>query len=249
METSAPDATSFQPLAARVALTALLIRSTSSWSHCSGCGRRAGAKPHRGESPSRTPKCSRQRKDPRSPPKERRSRRNQATAVLRFVMASSGCSTRSESRNRLLVCFVNKRLAFGSGITSWRHVEQLQALGITHVINLRFNRHGKKEKSFKVLWIPFRDDKQPRPQWFYRKTWKFYSKAMKQPNSKMFIMCRVGICRSASLAYFLLRGSGMNCEEAHDVVVRTRRAASICKAYGAAGESWLSAHRSGCDIR
>src|ERR1700722_4281641 len=113
-----------------------------------------------------------------------------------------------------------KRLAFGSGITSWRHVEQLQALGITHVINLRFNRHGKKEKSFKVLWIPFRDDKQPRPQWFYRKTWKFYPKAMKQPNSKMFRMCRVGICRSASLAYFLLRGSGMNCEEAHDVVVR-----------------------------
>ncbi len=35
-----------------------------------------------------------------------------------------------------------KRLAFGSAITTWRHVEQLNALSITHVINLRRNKHG-----------------------------------------------------------------------------------------------------------
>jgi hypothetical protein len=103
--------------------------------------------------------------------------------------------------------FVKKRLAFGSGITNWRHVEQLEALGFTHVINLRRNRHGKKEETFKALWMPFRDDKQPRPRWFYRKAWNFYSLAMEQPDSKLFVMCRVGICRSASLTYFLLRGS------------------------------------------
>jgi hypothetical protein len=45
--------------------------------------------------------------------------------------------------------FTTKRLAFGSGIKTWRHVEQLQALGSTHVINLRFNHHGKKVRKFK----------------------------------------------------------------------------------------------------
>lgn len=135
--------------------------------------------------------------------------------------------------------FVNKRLAFGSGITRWRHVEQLQALGITHVINLRRNRHGKKEKTFKTLWMPFRDDKQARPPWFYRRAWNFYSKAMDQPHSKVFVMCRVGICRSASLAYFLLRGSGINETQAQNAVTRARRAASIYKAYRESGESWL----------
>jgi protein-tyrosine phosphatase len=135
--------------------------------------------------------------------------------------------------------FVNKRLAFGSGITSWRHVDQLQALGITHVINLRFNRHGKKEDSFKSLWMPFRDDKQPRPRWFYRKAWKFYSNAIEQPNTKVYVMCRVGICRSASLAYFLLRGSRMNSQQAATMVLRARPAASICRAYRETGESWL----------
>jgi protein-tyrosine phosphatase len=141
------------------------------------------------------------------------------------------------------VCFVNKRLAFGSGMTSWRHVEQLRALGITHVINLRFNRHGKKEEAFKALWMPFKDDKQPRPRWFYRKAWNFYSKAISQPNSRIFVMCRVGICRSASLSYFLLRGSGMDRERAQRVVVAARPAASICKSYRQAGESWLASNR------
>jgi protein-tyrosine phosphatase len=136
--------------------------------------------------------------------------------------------------------FVNERLAFGSGISSWRNVEQLEKLGITHVINLRFNRHGKKEQSFKALWMPFRDDKQARPRWFYKKAWLFYSKAMERPDSKVFVMCRVGICRSASLTYFLLRGSGMNGELAQGTIVRARPTASICRAYREAGESWLA---------
>jgi protein-tyrosine phosphatase len=135
--------------------------------------------------------------------------------------------------------FVNKRLAFGSGITSWRHVDQLKALGITHVINLRRNRHGKKEKTFKNLWMPFRDDKQARPRWFYKKAWNFYSKAMEEPESRVFVMCRVGICRSASLAYFLLRTSGVASEAAQVAVGRARAAASICKAYRECGELWL----------
>ena len=135
--------------------------------------------------------------------------------------------------------FVHKRLAFGSGIKTWRHVEQLQTLGITHLINLRFNRHGKREETFKVLWMPFRDDKQSRPRWFYREAWNFYSKAMKESDAKIFVMCRVGICRSASLTYFLFRTSGVAIESARETVARARPAASICRAYRDAGESWL----------
>jgi hypothetical protein len=65
--------------------------------------------------------------------------------------------------------FVTKRLAFGSGITKWRDVEQLERLGITHVINLRRNIHDKKVRQFECLWLPFNDDKQPRPRWFYER--------------------------------------------------------------------------------
>ncbi len=76
--------------------------------------------------------------------------------------------------------WVTKRLAFGSAITTWRHVEQLQTLGITHIVNLRHGKHGKKVKQFKNLWLPFRDDMKPRPKWFYRSALRFYVKAMQQ---------------------------------------------------------------------
>ena len=69
--------------------------------------------------------------------------------------------------NGMKVFWVSKRLAFGSAITTWGHVEQLQALGITHVVNLRHGKHGKKVCQFKNLHLPFKDDKKPRPRWYY----------------------------------------------------------------------------------
>ncbi len=42
--------------------------------------------------------------------------------------------------------WVSKRLAFGSAVTAWGHVEKLQALGITHIINLRHGKHGRNPR-------------------------------------------------------------------------------------------------------
>jgi Dual specificity phosphatase, catalytic domain len=135
--------------------------------------------------------------------------------------------------------FVTERLAFGSGIKTWRHVEQLQKLGITHVIDLRFNRHAKI-KAFKSLRLAFKDDKQPRPRWFYRKALGFYKNAMHQPGSKVFVMCRMGICRSASLTYFLLRSSRKSDPQAHALIIKARPSAAIGHAYRASAQAFIS---------
>jgi hypothetical protein len=76
------------------------------------------------------------------------------------------------------VFWVSKRLAFGSAITTWQHVEKLQARGFTHVINLRHGKHSKKVREFKNLWLPFQDDMKSRPRWFYRCALRFYKRAM-----------------------------------------------------------------------
>jgi hypothetical protein len=136
---------------------------------------------------------------------------------------------------------VTKRLAFGSAVTTWGHVEKLHALGITHVINLRHGKHGKKIREFKSLWLPFRDDMKPRPRWFYRRALYFYKRAMRKPNTKMFVMCHRGICRSPSLTYFLLRGaSGFTHSHAQNVVLRVRPRAIIARAYREGGEIFLA---------
>jgi hypothetical protein len=139
--------------------------------------------------------------------------------------------------------FVTKRLSFGSGITKWRDVEQLQELGITHVINFRRNIHDKKVRQFKSLWLPFRDDKEVRPRWFYKRALRFYERALRKQNTKVYVMCRLGICRSASLTYFLLRASGTNEKQAWTHVSAARPRATLCRAYRDSGEDYLHSNR------
>jgi protein-tyrosine phosphatase len=135
--------------------------------------------------------------------------------------------------------FATRRLAFGSAVTSWRHVERLQALGITHVINLRHSNHNRKVRQFRALWLPFRDDKAARPAWFYGRALGFYQRAMRRPGSKVFVMCHHGICRSASLAYFLLRASHRSPAMATGLVLQARASAYLAKAYRESAEEFL----------
>jgi hypothetical protein len=145
--------------------------------------------------------------------------------------------------NGMQVFWVSKRLAFGSAITTWGHVEQLQALGITHVVNLRHGNHNKKIRQFKNLRLSFRDDKKPRPNWFYRHALRFYLKAIRKPNSKLFIFCHHGLCRSPSLTYFFLRVDGFSPARAKSTVLKARKCARIVPAYQQSGEDFRSLYK------
>ena len=133
---------------------------------------------------------------------------------------------------------MSRRLAFGSAITTKNHVKQLRTLGITHVINLR-RSHNRQIQKFTHLWLPFKDNAKPRPRWFYKRTLKFYRKAMKRSDSKLFVMCHHGICRSASLTYFFLRSAGKSPNKAEAKVRHARPKARIVRAYRESGEKFL----------
>ena len=134
--------------------------------------------------------------------------------------------------------FVSKRLAFGSAIKTKTHVKQLRALGITHVINLRRSNNRKIQK-FSHLWLPFKDDMKPRPRWFYKRTLKFFRRAMKQRDARLFVMCHRGVCRSASLTYFFLRSAGKGQNKAERKIKKARPTARIVPAYRESGEKFL----------
>jgi protein-tyrosine phosphatase len=82
----------------------------------------------------------------------------------------------------------------------------------------------------------------PRPRWFYRQALRFYNRAMTRPNAKVYVMCRMGICRSASLTYFYLRASGYGSRRAETTVLRARPCAKIRCIYRRCGEQFLSQH-------
>jgi protein-tyrosine phosphatase len=135
--------------------------------------------------------------------------------------------------------FVSKRLAFGSAIKTKHHVKELQALGITHVINLRWGQNNAKVRQFRHLWLRFHDDKKPRPRWYYKRAAKFHKKALKKSGSKLLVMCHHGICRSASLVYFLLRNSGLRPCQAEQRIRVARPTARIVTSYRKSGEEYL----------
>ena len=139
--------------------------------------------------------------------------------------------------------WVSKRLAFGSAIATWGHVEQLKAQGITHVINLRHGNHNEKVRQFENIWLPFRDDKKPRPNWFHRRALRFYQKAMRQPKSKVLCMCHHGVCRSASMTYFFLRIDGLSPTRARSTVLKARRCARVVPGYQRSGEDFRSLYK------
>jgi hypothetical protein len=141
--------------------------------------------------------------------------------------------------------FVHPRLAFGSKVNKRRHVAKLQTLGITHVVDLR-GYHSKKLHSFKSIWLGFRDDGKPRPRWFYGKALKFYQKAVSQPKTRLFLMCRVGKRRSASLAYFLLRASGIGPRKSEGLVRKARPCARIVRSYRESCEEYLRRRKRWC---
>lgn len=135
--------------------------------------------------------------------------------------------------------WVTKRLAFGSAILSSGHAERLRAFGVTHVINPRRHKHNRHVRSFKALWLPFKDDLKSRPAWFYRRALAFYSQALGKPDSKVFVMCHHGVCRSASLTYFLLRACGHGMKQAASAVRKARKRAQIARAYRDSCEAFL----------
>ena len=143
------------------------------------------------------------------------------------------------------VFWVSKRLAFGgaSTIGTWDRVRWLHEMGFTHVINLRSSRRYKaKLRSFHSLWLPFPDDKKERPAWFYRRALRFYEGAKNAGGGKVLVMCHRGICRSASLTYFLLRASGCAHKRAEKSIRRVRPCAVLCQAYRDCGEQFLRQH-------
>jgi hypothetical protein len=138
----------------------------------------------------------------------------------------------------LIVFFVSDRLAFGSKVRLNRHVEKLQQLGITHVIDAR-NYPSKKLRKFKIIHLNFKDDARPRPMWFYGRALRFYRIALRNPRAKVFVMCRAGRRRSASLTYFLLRASGYNPRKARKVMQSARPCIQLVRAYVESCELYL----------
>ncbi len=134
--------------------------------------------------------------------------------------------------------FVNNRLAFGSALRRQRDVEKLQAVGITHVLNLRCCE-SLLSRRFRYFRLGFHDNGRSRPAGRTIQASDFYRRAMKHPDGKLFVMCHHGMCRSPSLTHFLLRASGASSKDAERPVLTAKPRARLVRAYRQSAEEFL----------
>jgi hypothetical protein len=120
--------------------------------------------------------------------------------------------------------WVSERLALGSAITQSVHVEHLRQERVTHVLDCRLNNPHP------ALWhnssIVYRqagtsdDRKRKGPEWFHAGA-EFVLKALADPRARVLVFCLVGVSRSPSMVFSILRLQG---ESAVNAEARIRAA-------------------------
>lgn len=127
--------------------------------------------------------------------------------------------------------FITQRVATGAEVSSQTHLDELRALGITHIINGRseFNdaQVFKKDSGFCYLWNGVDDDGLTKPVEWFKKAIDFALPALALPNTKIYAHCAAGVNRGPSLAYAILRAQGLDAKLAMNLIKTNRPIAFV----------------------
>ena len=113
------------------------------------------------------------------------------------------------AQDREDVSFVTPRLAVG-GMVHEYEVEDLKALGITHIINVNWPdrpEYPEVVASFVHLDLAILDDGEPKPAAWFQQGIDFA--ATLGPDDRLLVHCGHGVNRSPAMVYAILRSWGI----------------------------------------
>ena len=128
---------------------------------------------------------------------------------------------------------ITERLFTGAGIANASDLSQLNAAGVTHIIDARddFDDEALIMASYPYMlytWNPTADDgKHPKPPGWFHKAVLVAMLTMPSGGAKIFTHCAAGVNRGPSLAYAILRAMGLSKDEAYNMIKAKRPQAGI----------------------
>ncbi|HRI63049.1 MAG TPA: dual specificity protein phosphatase [Polyangium sp.] len=126
--------------------------------------------------------------------------------------------------------WVTPRIALGSAVVNGEHVQALIADGITHVLDCRLAEGGEKlyeGTTIRYLANPTADDGKPKPEEWFKKGIGFVLTALAIPKSKVLVHCMLGVSRSPSMTYAVLRALGHAPDDAVKLIRKARILAGV----------------------
>ncbi len=126
--------------------------------------------------------------------------------------------------------WVTKRIALGSAVVTRGQVQALIADGITHVLDCRLAEGGGalyEGTTIRYLANPTADDGKPKPVEWFKKGIGFVLTSLAIPNARVLIHCMMGVSRSPSMTYAVLRALGNSGDDAVKLIRTARVLAGV----------------------
>ena len=126
--------------------------------------------------------------------------------------------------------WVTERIALGSAVVTHEHVQLLIADGITHVLDCRLAEGGELlyvGTTIRYLANPTADDGKSKPEEWFKKGIGFVLTSLAVPKARVLIHCMLGLSRSPSMTYAVLRSLGHSGDDAVKLIKKARILASI----------------------
>lgn len=126
--------------------------------------------------------------------------------------------------------WVTERIALGSAVVSREHVRALIGEGITHVLDCRLAEGGHilyEGTSIRYMANPTADDGKSKPDEWFKKGIGFVLTSFAVPKARVLIHCMLGVSRSPSMTYAVLRSLGHSGDDAVKLIKKARILAGV----------------------
>lgn len=126
--------------------------------------------------------------------------------------------------------WVTPRIAVGSAVVTREHVQALIADGITHVLDCRLSEGGGalyEGTTIRYLANPTADDGKSKPNEWFEKGVGFVLTSLAVPKARVLIHCMVGVSRSPSMTYAVLRALGHKPDASVELIKKARVLAGV----------------------
>jgi hypothetical protein len=149
----------------------------------------------------------------------------------------------TQRRAGMDITWVTDRIAVGGGIWHADNMAAVSRAGITHVIDMQIEFDDTplaEPYGIAVCWNPVDDDFEPKPPAVFVRGVGFALKALKEPETKLFVHCAAGVHRAPMMALALLGVMGWTMQDAMDLIEARRPAADFAEVYVRSVEKFLN---------
>jgi len=142
--------------------------------------------------------------------------------------------------------WVTDRIAVGGGIWFEKHMIEVVAAGITHIIDMQIefdDTQLAEPYGVQVLWNPTDDDFQAKPAALLQRGVDFALAALEDPESKVYIHCAAGVHRAPMMTLAVLRAMGWSLDDALGTIEERRDVVDFADVYVRSVEEFMKSYQ------